>query len=94
MNEGGKVHETAEVIKGIVEAVPVYEDVVQPAAKEVGTALQTVAKTTYSPCSSIRTHLELRSNQGILKRNPCPKIRKCSSGTYRFAKSKCSWPGN
>lgn len=45
MSEENKIRETAEAIKGIVEAVPVYQDVVQPAAKEVGTALQTVAKT-------------------------------------------------
>ncbi len=45
MSEESKIRDTAEAVKGIVEAVPVYHDVVQPAAREVGTALQTVAKT-------------------------------------------------
>lgn len=45
MSNDNTIRDTAEAIKGIVEAVPVYQDVVQPAAKEVGTALQTAAKT-------------------------------------------------
>lgn len=38
------IKDTADAIKGVAEAVPVYQDVLQPAAKEIGTALQTVAK--------------------------------------------------
>jgi len=45
MSDENTVRDAAEAVKGIVEAVPIYQDVVQPAAKEVGTALQTVAKT-------------------------------------------------
>lgn len=45
MTEENKIRDAADAIKGIVEAVPVYQDTVQPAAKEVGIALQTVAKT-------------------------------------------------
>ena len=45
MANENNIRDTAEAVKGIVEAVPVYQDVVQPAAKEVGTALETVAKT-------------------------------------------------
>jgi len=45
MSDSNKIRDAADAVKGIVEAVPVYQDVVQPAAKEVGTALQTVAKT-------------------------------------------------
>lgn len=45
MNDNSTIRDTAETVKGIFEAVPVYPDVIQPAAKEVGTALQTVAKT-------------------------------------------------
>ncbi len=41
------IKDTAEAVKGIVEAVPVYEDVIQPAAKEIGKGLQTVAKTVH-----------------------------------------------
>lgn len=42
-----KIRDVAEAVKGIVEAVPVYQDVVQPAAREIGIALQTVAKTVH-----------------------------------------------
>lgn len=42
---GSNVRDTAEAVRGIVEAVPVYEDAVQPAAKELGKGLETVAKT-------------------------------------------------
>lgn len=45
MSDENKIRDAADAIKGIVEAVPVYQDVVQPAAQEIGTALQTVAKT-------------------------------------------------
>lgn len=45
MTEENKIRDAADAIKGVVEAIPVYQDVVQPAAKELGTALQTVAKT-------------------------------------------------
>lgn len=39
------VRDTAEAVKGIVEAVPVYQDAIQPAAQELGKGLETVAKT-------------------------------------------------
>jgi hypothetical protein len=45
MIKDDKVRDVAEAVKGIVEAVPVYQDVVQPAAREVGKGLQTVAQT-------------------------------------------------
>jgi len=45
MTTDDKVRDVAEAVKGIVEAVPVYQDVVQPAAREVGKGLETVAKT-------------------------------------------------
>lgn len=44
-SDSSNVRDTAEAVKGIVEAVPVYQDAVQPAAQEVGKGLQTVAKT-------------------------------------------------
>ncbi|GAB6170893.1 Abi-alpha family protein [Paradesulfitobacterium aromaticivorans] len=40
-----EIRDAAEVVKGIVEAVPVYEDLLHPAAQELGKGLQTVAKT-------------------------------------------------
>lgn len=36
--------DVAEAVKSIVEAVPVYEDAIQPVAKQIGTALETVGK--------------------------------------------------
>src|SRR5205823_13257776 len=42
-----KIRDGAEIVEGIVKSVPVYQDVVQPAARELGTALQTVAKTVH-----------------------------------------------
>jgi hypothetical protein len=49
-----KIRDAADAVRGIVEAVPIYQDAVQPAAKELGTALQIVAKTIHValiPCS-------------------------------------------
>lgn len=45
MSDESKIRDAADAIKAVLEAVPVYQDVVQPAAKEIGVALQTVAKT-------------------------------------------------
>lgn len=47
MGDENKIRDAADAIAGVAKAVPVYQDVVQPAAKEVGTALQTVAKTVH-----------------------------------------------
>jgi hypothetical protein len=45
MTEENKIRDAADAVKGIVEAIPIYDDALQPAAREVGVALQTVAKT-------------------------------------------------
>ena len=47
MGDENKIRDAADAIAGVAKAVPVYQDVVQPAAKEVGTALQTLAKTVH-----------------------------------------------
>ncbi|WP_145568059.1 DUF4393 domain-containing protein [Yersinia mollaretii] len=47
MSEENKIRDAADAVAGIVKAVPVYQDVLQPAAQEVGSALQTVAKTVH-----------------------------------------------
>lgn len=44
MGDESKIRDTAEAVKGIVQAVPIYEDAIQPAAKQVGKDLETVAK--------------------------------------------------
>jgi Abortive infection alpha len=38
------IKDTADVVKGIVEAVPVYQDMLQPAAKELGKGVHTLSK--------------------------------------------------
>jgi len=45
MGEENKIRDAADALKGLAEAVPIYQDAIQPAAKEIGAALQTVAKT-------------------------------------------------
>lgn len=42
--EGGSVSQTITAVTGLVKAVPVYEDALQPVAKETGKALQTVGR--------------------------------------------------
>lgn len=41
---GSNVNATIDAVTGLVKAVPVYQDAVQPAAKELGKSLQTVAR--------------------------------------------------
>jgi hypothetical protein len=47
MSEENKIRDVVDAVTGIAKAVPVYQDVVQPAAQEVGKALQTVVKTVH-----------------------------------------------
>lgn len=47
MGEENKIRDVVDAVTGVARAVPIYQDVVQPAAKEVGQALQTVAKTVH-----------------------------------------------
>ena len=49
MAEESKAREIVDAVKGIVEAVPVYQDAVQPAAKEIGKSLETIAKAIIEP---------------------------------------------
>lgn len=50
------VRDVVDAVTGIAKAVPVYQDVLQPAAQELGKALQTVAKIVHvalAPVSSL-----------------------------------------
>jgi hypothetical protein len=40
-----RIKDAADAIAGLVKAVPVYEDALQPAVREIGIGLQTIAKT-------------------------------------------------
>jgi hypothetical protein len=44
VGETNLVKDTAEAVRGVVEAVPVYQDALQPAMREVGKGLETVTK--------------------------------------------------
>lgn len=43
-NDESKIRDAADAARGFMEATPVYQDALQPAAKQVGTALETVGK--------------------------------------------------
>jgi hypothetical protein len=83
MGDENKIRDAADAVKGLVEAVPVYEDVLQPAAREVGAGLQTVAKTIHialAPVSALvwgydklKDYLEERLTEK-LKKVPPEKI--------------------
>lgn len=47
MGEESTTRDVVDAVTGVAKAVPVYQDIVQPAAQEFGKALQTVAKTVH-----------------------------------------------
>jgi len=47
VSEENKIRDVVDAVTGVAKVVPVYQDVVQPAAQELGKALQTVAKTVH-----------------------------------------------
>ena len=47
MAEENQIRDVVDAVTGVAKAVPVYQDVIQPAAQEIGKALQTVAKTVH-----------------------------------------------
>lgn len=47
MTQENKIRDVVDAVTGVAKAVPVYQDVVQPAAQEIGKALQTVARTVH-----------------------------------------------
>jgi hypothetical protein len=51
----GNIKDTVEVVKGLAEAIPVYEDILQPAAREVGRGIQTLSKTIHIALAPIAT---------------------------------------
>lgn len=44
MGDDNKVKETVDAVTGLVQAIPIYQDLAQPAVKQVGKALETVGK--------------------------------------------------
>ena len=47
MGEENNIRDVVDAVTGVAKAIPVYQDIVQPAAQEFGKALQTVAKTVH-----------------------------------------------
>jgi hypothetical protein len=47
MTEENKTRDAFDAVTGLAKAVPIYQDVLQPAAQEIGKGLQTVAKTVH-----------------------------------------------
>ena len=44
MGDESKIRDAADAVKGLLEAAPIYDDALQPAAKQVGKALETLGK--------------------------------------------------
>ena len=44
MNDENKVTQTVKAIEGVAKAVPIYQDALQPAAKQIGKGLETITK--------------------------------------------------
>jgi len=44
MGEENKTRDAVDAVTGLVKTVPVYEDVIQPAAKEIGTGFKRLQK--------------------------------------------------
>lgn len=47
MNEENKIRDAVDAVTGVAKAIPVYQDLAQPAVQEVGKGLQTIAKTVH-----------------------------------------------
>lgn len=47
MSENNKVRDVIDAVTGVANALPIYQDVAQPAVQELGKGLQTVAKTVH-----------------------------------------------
>lgn len=45
MSDDNKIKDILDAAKGMAAAIPIYQDAIQPAAKEMGKALETMAKT-------------------------------------------------
>lgn len=47
MGDDNKIRDVIDAVAGVAKAMPVYQDAVQPAAQEIGKALQTIAQTVH-----------------------------------------------
>lgn len=54
MSDESKLRDVAEAVKSVCEAVPVYQDAIQPAAQELGKSLLTVGKAVNAALSPLK----------------------------------------
>jgi hypothetical protein len=54
MGDENKVRDAADAIKGIAEAIPLYQDALQPAVREVGVGLHTLSKTVHIALAPVK----------------------------------------
>lgn len=82
-SKDSNIKSTIDAVTGLAKAIPVYDDAIQPAAKEVGKALGTVAKTVNIALSPIKAlvwgyeKIENYVNQSVsekLKNTPQERI--------------------
>lgn len=52
--ESSNINDSVNAVTGLVKAVPIYQDAIQPLAKETGKALQTIGKVVNSALSPVR----------------------------------------
>jgi hypothetical protein len=89
-----KIKDPADAVKGIVEAVPVYQDALQPAVREIGRGLQTVAKTIHialAPVAAIG--LGLRTNQRVCVYSRGGKAERSAVRANSSASAACGRSG-
>ncbi len=53
MGDENKVRDAADAVRGIVEAVPIYDDALQPAVREIGKGLQGAVRMALAPLSGM-----------------------------------------
>ena len=53
-NKDANIKGTIEAVTGLVKEIPIYQDAVQPAAKEIGKSLETITKTVNIALSPIK----------------------------------------
>lgn len=84
MGEDSKIKDTVEVVKGVVEAVPIYDDLAQPALREIGTALATVAKTLHVVLSPLEGMIwSYERLKSFLTHKVAPKLAKTPAENFQ-----------
>jgi hypothetical protein len=53
MSDNNKIRDVADAVKGVVETVPVYQDVLQPGLRQVGKGIEGAVKLALAPLSGL-----------------------------------------